>query len=164
MNTKKYILLLFLFSALVTFAQTDDSNDHLKKIKSFKVAYFTQELSLSTDEAAEFWPIYNKFEQAQIEMWTQMRQRSQGKEDLSALTQNEALTRLNLFIEDKTSEHERTMKLYKELLQALPANKVLMLPRAEEDFRRKLMRMYRDRRKSENQSDSNRKEKDIPLL
>jgi hypothetical protein len=56
------------------------------------------------------------------------------------------------------------MKLYKDLQDVLPANKVLLLPRAEDSFRRKLMRMHRERRGQDNQSKEKAKETALPLL
>ncbi len=32
-----------------------------EKIKAQKIAFFTQELNLTSDEAAKFWPVYNSF-------------------------------------------------------------------------------------------------------
>jgi len=149
MIIKNLLSILFIFSAISCFGQT---KEQLEKIKSFKVAYFTEELSLSTDEAAEFWPIYNKFEEAQIQMWRSMRKRAEETSELKTLSESEAKKQLDSYIEERTNEHERTMKLYRELLKILPANKVLLLPRAEENFRRKLMRLHREQRSSESHS------------
>jgi hypothetical protein len=164
MTTKLKISLLFFLGALLSFAQTNEEQDQFKKIKSYKVAFFTEELSLSTDEAANFWPIYNQFEQAQISMWRGMRKRGEELGDKSSLTESQAKNQLEIFIDERTAEHKRTMKLYKDLLEVLPAKKVLLLPRAEENFRRKLMRMHRERRVQSNKDKSNKEDKKIPLL
>lgn len=162
MTTKLQLTLLLLFSTLISIAQT---KEEFNKIKSYKVAYFTEELSLSTDEAADFWPIYNKFEEAQIQMWKAMRARAEASQDPKLLSESEAKKQLANYISERTDEHERTMKLYKDLQKILPAKKVLLLPRAEDNFRRKLMRMHRERRNGENQSNSKNKRKDkSPLL
>ncbi len=64
---KKFIListiLLGIFS--VARAQDDPAVDETKrqeKIKALYVAYITQELNLSSDEAQKFWPIHTQFE------------------------------------------------------------------------------------------------------
>ncbi len=164
MTTKLNISIVLFLSALLSFAQTNEEQDQFKKIKSYKVAFFTEELSLSTDEAANFWPIYNKFEQAQINMWREMRKRGEEMKDKSALTESQAKNQLEVFMDERTAEHNRTMKLYKDLLKVLPAKKVILLPRAEENFRRKLMRMHRERRGQSDQSNSNKEDQKIPLL
>jgi Spy/CpxP family protein refolding chaperone len=165
MTTKIYLSLFFMLSTMVSIAQTESQEEQFKKIKSYKVAYFTEELSLTADQASNFWPVYNQFEKAQIKMWQSMRKRAQESNmDPSNLSEAEAKKQLESYMEERTSEHERTMKLYKDLLEVLPANKVLLLPRAEDSFRRKLMRMHREKRSQGAQSNSKPKEIAFPLL
>jgi hypothetical protein len=165
MITKIYLSLLLIFSSLFTYAQTDSEKNQFEKIKSYKVAYFTEQLSLTAEEASNFWPVYNQFEKAQIEMWQSMRKRAEASnEDPSSLSETEAKKLLEEYIAERTAEHKRTMKLYKDLQDVLPANKVLLLPRAEDSFRRKLMRMHRERRGQDNQSKEKAKETALPLL
>lgn len=153
MTTKLYLSLLLIFCTLFSYAQTNSENNQFEKIKSFKVAYFTEQLSLTAEEASNFWPVYNQFEEAQIEMWLSMRKRAESSnEDPGSLSESEAKKLLEEYIAERTAEHLRTMKLYKDLQNVLPTKKVLLLPRAEDSFRRKLMRMHRERRDQENQS------------
>ena len=54
------IVLLCVVSAT---AQTkDESRD---KIKALKIAYITEQLNLTTEEAQKFWPIYNLYDKEQ---------------------------------------------------------------------------------------------------
>ena len=56
-------ILLGFFS--VAIAQDDPGNDETKrqeKIKALYVAYITQELNLTADEAQKFWPVHTQFE------------------------------------------------------------------------------------------------------
>ncbi len=165
MTTKLYLSLLLIFCTLFSYAQTNSENNQFEKIKSFKVAYFTEQLSLTAEEASNFWPVYNQFEEAQIEMWQSMRKRAESSnEDPGSLSESEAKKLLEEYIAERTAEHLRTMKLYKDLQNILPTKKVLLLPRAEDSFRRKLMRMHRERRGQDNQSKEKAKETALPLL
>ena len=60
---KKYIFILFLmlgsFSGIK--AQNGDET-RAEKIESLKIAFITQKLQLTTDEAQKFWPVYNQYE------------------------------------------------------------------------------------------------------
>lgn len=64
---KKYLLILTLLfgSFSMAFAQENQSGDNLtkqEKIKSLYVAYVTQQLQLTPDEAQKFWPVHTQFE------------------------------------------------------------------------------------------------------
>jgi hypothetical protein len=64
---KKYLLILTLTlgSFSMAFAQEKPAGDDLSKqerIKSLYVAYVTQQLQLTPDEAQKFWPVHTQFE------------------------------------------------------------------------------------------------------
>jgi hypothetical protein len=55
---------LFIFSALFFFsarAQTDQQHG-LGRLEAYKIAYLTKKLNLTPQEAQQFWPIYNKYQ------------------------------------------------------------------------------------------------------
>lgn len=53
------VLLMVLFSTF-SFAQDRSKRE---KIKTLKVAFITERLNLSTNEAQSFWPLYNDYEE-----------------------------------------------------------------------------------------------------
>lgn len=64
---KKYILVLALLagSISIAFAQETQPADEItrqEKIRSLYVAYVTQQLQLTPDEAQKFWPVHTQFE------------------------------------------------------------------------------------------------------
>ena len=64
---KKYLLIftLLLGSLSAVKAQDDQPGDETKKqerIKALYVAYITQQLNLSPEEAQKFWPVHSQFE------------------------------------------------------------------------------------------------------
>ena len=59
LKMKKYLLILIIIlgSLSVTKAQVPG-----EKIQSLKIAFITQKLQLTPDEAQKFWPIYNEYD------------------------------------------------------------------------------------------------------
>ena len=64
---KKYILILTLLlgSFSVVFAQDNPTGDDItrqERVKALYVAYVTQQLALTPEEAQKFWPVHTQFE------------------------------------------------------------------------------------------------------
>ncbi len=64
---KKYLLILTLFLGSLPAlhaqdVQPGDENQNQVRIKALYVAYITQQLNLSPDEAQKFWPVHTQFE------------------------------------------------------------------------------------------------------
>ncbi len=56
------ILLVLLSSFSIAFAQEPNDLTKQEKIRSLYVAYVTQQLQLTPDEAQRFWPVHTQFE------------------------------------------------------------------------------------------------------
>lgn len=76
---KNILFLLFAFFFTSAFAQVSErSRSPRENIEVLKVAYFTKHLSLTTEEAEKFWPLYNAY-------FTDVRKaRQENKEDIIA--------------------------------------------------------------------------------
>jgi len=61
---KRLILIITFFLGSFSFvkAQNDNKEDRGEKIQALKIAFITQKLELTSDEAQKFWPVYNRYE------------------------------------------------------------------------------------------------------
>ncbi|MDI5949429.1 sensor of ECF-type sigma factor [Flavobacterium yafengii] len=148
MNIKKLLPILLLLVSFNFYAQGESMKEKREQIKALKVAFFTTELDLTTNEAERFWPIYNTFDDKQFElrhqkMKTYMRRMSDGS--LDKITEKEA----NTFLSQIEDTEEELFLLRKKFMQnvrtILPAVKIVKLKKAEEDFNRKLLQQYRNK-------------------
>ena len=59
---KQFLLIIafFLGSFSLVKAQNDREN-RFEKVQALKIAFITQKLELTTDEAQKFWPVYNEY-------------------------------------------------------------------------------------------------------
>lgn len=65
LNSKevKKLLLLLLTIFSVFFGQSQEDNlKNVERIQALKIAFITQKLNLSPEEAQTFWPVYNRYE------------------------------------------------------------------------------------------------------
>jgi len=137
-------LLLFII-CFSSFAQSG-SKDWRQQIKAQKVAFITEQLSLTPQEAQKFWPIYNAFEDQlhQIRRNDEKAIRDAMKKE--KLTEKEAQDVINQFIAVENKKHLAKQQLIKDLDGVIPPQKIIKLKIAEDAFNRKLMESYRKRR------------------
>jgi Spy/CpxP family protein refolding chaperone len=148
MNFKKLLPLLLLFVSVSFYAQGESMQEKKEKIKTLKVAFFTTELGLTTNEAEKFWAIYNTFDDKQFELRHQkmrafMKRMSDGS--LDKITEKEAN---NFLVQMEDTEEELFLlrkKFTQNLKKILPSIKIIKLRKAEEDFNRKLLHQYRNK-------------------
>ncbi|WP_353087904.1 sensor of ECF-type sigma factor [Flavobacterium sp.] len=156
-NAFRIIVLTLLFMGTVNaFAQPSGRlreriEEKKEQVKSQKVAFITQELRLTPDEAAKFWPIYNAFEDKQAEIRRQKLKAFMDRKDddqLDKMTEKEAQTVLAQMETNEEELFKLRKKLIADLRGVLPALKIIKLRRAEEDFNRKLVEQLKERRRN----------------
>lgn len=142
-------ILLVLVISLGSFAQGRKHNRFdFDKFKAEKIAFITDAIDLTPDEAEKFWPVYNEYEKKKWEL-IQSRHDLERKlgnelEEMSEDEYKKLSVKLSSFpIEDGQLNVEYNNKF----LEILSAKKVVQLYIAEIDFRGKMLRDYRDRDK-----------------
>src|SRR3954464_5515238 len=155
MKTNKYIfftLLLALIINLSSYAQNKREN-----IQAMKVAFITQKLDLTPQEAQQFWPLYNQYSEKTIELRKKRRQSRQGNREnrpnLDSLSDKEIeqLVNNDLIIRQKELDLQ---KEYNEKFKAvLPIKKVAKLYAAEEQFKVVLINKLKDRKEKNMEND-----------
>lgn len=142
----RHLLLLLLLCTMTAFAQ--GHKEKREQIKALKVSYFTTELGLSGDEAAKFWPIYNAYEQKQFDLrHNKMRPLLEKlKGNIDNLNDKEA----NAYLAEIQSNEEELLNIRKKLVSDLKPIigpvKVLRLKKAEDDFNKKLLSKFKEKR------------------
>ncbi|MBX2829164.1 MAG: hypothetical protein KTR22_13440 [Flavobacteriaceae bacterium] len=141
---KNLFLALALFCSLGILAQGGG-----ERIKALKRAHITEALDLTSAEAEKFWPIYNAHEDKMESIRKQERRafmeiRSNGIENLTDEQANEIIENGLKF---KAQELEYTKQLIEKLRSVLPPKKIVRLHRAEEQFKRRILEIMKDRKK-----------------
>lgn len=141
MKNKITYIFLFLLSIQFGFGQENDARK--ERIKSLKIAFISQKLSLTSEEAEKFWPIYNKYdEKIMILKEAQMKLRLQKRNG----TDEEALKKIEEAEEKEAEILALKKKMRAELIPVISAEKVLKLEQLEQEFHRKLLEKLKERR------------------
>jgi hypothetical protein len=141
------ICLIPLFILVVAFTLVGQTKGHMsgearERIESQRIAFITQQLRLTPDEAAKFWPVYNEYKDALKDMRDDFE-----RPDLENITDEEAGALIGQHLQQEQRKLELKRKLLTRLRAVVSAKKVLMLQRAENEFNRELLRKIQENRK-----------------
>ena len=130
------LLCLFAFSAA---AQDDEEVPRQEpkvreKIEAARIAYITDQLALTPEEAEKFWPIYREFAQKRRHIRQEIREAGRnaepGKSDQEIVEQQ---------LKAKQKELDLEIDYSGRLLKVISAQKLRSLPQAERRFRQMII-------------------------
>ena len=148
MKTKNIFAVLILLLSMNFYAQGKKLSEKKEQIYALKVAFISNNLSLTASEAEKFWPIYNTFENKQFDL-KHLKSISYIKkmdnESLSKMTDKEALLVLSQIEANEEELFQLRKKLIVNLKSVLSPVKIIKLKKAEEEFNKKLLQQYRNK-------------------
>jgi hypothetical protein len=152
----KKLLKIFLLclAILPAYAQDDvdlpqNSDPKVKdKIEAARIAYLTDQLSLTPAEAEKFWPVYREFSTKRIELKKQYRQAKRNPNPNVTTEENER-NLVDLGLKLKQQELDLEKDYSGRLMKVISAQKVRALPEAEKNF--KLMILDQIQRRQQQQ-------------
>lgn len=114
--------------------------EKMEQIKAHKVAFITDRLALTPEEAQRFWPVYNEFEDKREAELRNFRDNFIDKyPDLMVISDKDA----EVLVDAHMDHRERMLVLEKQYNQkfreVLPIKKVLLLLESEKEFKKVLM-------------------------
>lgn len=137
-----FLITSILFFALASFAQQGRPEAKDKEaIKQAMEQFLNEELQFTEAEQTAFWPRYRKYREQ-----TKALRKGKSKPKLELMSDAEA----EAFIDNHFVLEEKKLSLRKSLYQDLKGKvnlrKLAALPRAEQDFKRQLLRRHRGER------------------
>jgi hypothetical protein len=141
------IALVSLFSLHLSAQHNNNRAEMGEKYQAQKIAYITTVLELTPEESVAFWPLYNEHEKKHELMMDSMK--DYRKDVLSRqqeLTQEEAKEAIVFFQTHMAEMQLMETEYQNKYLEVLPAKKVLLLMKAEKDFRRELLKKLGEKR------------------
>ncbi|WP_339697603.1 sensor of ECF-type sigma factor [uncultured Marixanthomonas sp.] len=144
---KKILILLVLVSS-AAFAQKTDREEWHKKIDALKTAHITQALQLSSAEAEKFWPVYNLYDEKMHDLHRTKKREiySKLKNGVDSMNSSEANTLIDRELELEQKELQYRKELIAELKKIISPSKIIKLKKAEDDFKKELLKRYRQRK------------------
>jgi len=124
------------------------NKEAMKKIESARIALITQRLSLTPEQAQQFWPLYNEYALQKRDLRKQFVE-ERSKMDPQNITEQESrrLMELNLDIKQKEVNLER--EYAGRMMNVISSRQILSLKQAEQDFNRMLLQRIEQRRRQQ---------------
>ena len=140
---KKIITLLILIISTFTFAQNDK---RMERIKALRIAFISTKLDLSPEEAQKFWPVFNKFDEEQLEL------RKQNKLVMFKMKPKNAVSISSNEMDKLLEESEQIdanlqsnrKQFVKSLKNVISPQKIMQLKQLEDDFKNKLIQQIKN--------------------
>lgn len=145
----KTLILFFLCSVSVGFAQKHEGRE---KIKALKIAYITEHLGLTPQEAEKFWPVYNKHDERIVQLrFVEMKniKHQLNEKSVQDISEQEAEKLLNDFINLEKELYEEQKQMNIDLKKIISAKKIILLKKIEDDFTRQLLEQIKDKHKND---------------
>ncbi|TDG35089.1 hypothetical protein EZJ43_15295 [Pedobacter changchengzhani] len=119
------------------------------EIESLKIAFFTQKLDLSADEAKIFWPIYNEMQADELALRKERMQKMisfRKVDEIDNLTDAQVQSLILSELDFKQRNLNLEKKYYNKLKADLPIKIVGKYYRAQEAFKKELLNRYKGAR------------------
>lgn len=136
------LVILVLGFGLSLFAQSGKlSEEKRKEFEAQKVAFFTQEMELTPEEATKFWPLYNEMQQKIRVENDKIRNLICPKpQEVKDVSEQQALKNLQVLLATEQAMRDIKKEYIEKLTKALSAKKVWMMIEAEQKFQHHLWR------------------------
>lgn len=147
MKTK--IVALMMLAGAVAFAQPDRERlrANKEKIEAKKIAYITDQLSLTSKQAQEFWPVYNeysdKLDKAREEQLKVFRSDLEEPKKIEDMSDAELDEMMQMRFKMERRELDLKMEYHERFKKVLEVRQVAKLYKAEHEFKRVLFEEMR---------------------
>ncbi len=133
----------FVFSSWIT-AQVSPG----ERLRAERVAFFTEKLQLTSQEAEKFWPVFNDYDNRKDKLNNEKRTLALYIERNSDnMSQQEITENLNRYMKIQEEEYELGKEFHEKFLAILSPRKVLKLYVAENQFRQHLLERLKEQRR-----------------
>lgn len=143
MEFKKSFVLLFALIFITIGAKAQSEKE--QEIKSQKIAFFTDKIGLTPEEAQVFWPIYNSYWAKKNKIIADRKDKmSNFADNFENMSNNEMLKYADNYIRYEMKLAELLDEYHKKFKSILPIEKVMKIYLADYEFKTYLLKKIRE--------------------
>ena len=143
------LLLVFLLDTLTGKAQNRGFGDgpQRERIDAQKIAFITDQLQLTSQEAEKFWPVYNQFSDQKEDLNRDfMKNIFKSRKNEDTMTDKDAAEMSDSYIRHAQKMVDLQKEYHLKLKEVLPPKKLLKLYNVEREFQRMLLQRLGEHR------------------
>ena len=142
------IIFLLLIVVSFTFAQGNEERNAIReKIKTRKIGFITERLSLTSEEAQAFWPLYNEYS-AKVMAIKKSNRQSTGS--IAKMTDSEVEQLIDTRLEVEANLLSMKRDYVHKLKSVLPVKKIAQIPSIERKFKEWMLQQTKGSRQLSN--------------
>ena len=153
MKSKHFILLILGFLNTTFIFGQDPMRGEFKgnQLMALKTGMITQALSLTPEQAQNFWPVYNQFNEQITESRRELSEilRDAKPQDIDNWSEEKVEATLRLLSEHKQNEHKLINQMQEELRTVISPKQLLKLHMSEERFKHRIIERLKTRRRGQ---------------
>jgi hypothetical protein len=120
--------------------------DLANKIQTQRIAFFTDRMGITSEEAQKFWPIYQEYNGKKTKLMAEKNRLTRFyKENSATMNENDVDVTINKYVQSAKAETALFEEYNKKFRQVLPAHKVMKLYLAEVEFKTILLKQIKER-------------------
>ncbi len=143
---KRYII-AFTFMGMAAFSMAQDGRLQ-DRIEAQRIAFITEQLQLTPEEAQQFWPVYNEYRDKEIAL----NKEKIPTRGMALMNDQEAADHLDKILDIEQQVLTAKIDYTNQLKRVLSPRKILKLYAAERQFKERLLRIMNQRRNTENRN------------
>jgi len=140
-RTYKNIFFTLLLACCMIGLRAQTSDTKKDKIDALRAAFIAKRLSLTDQESRAFWPLYNEMNDKIAANLKTFRQQYNDNTNYNFNSDAEAKAYINAQLQLRQREAEIYKEYYDKFQKVLPVKKVAALNKAEEDFRKEIIKI-----------------------
>jgi len=144
---KRFLVLLFLsLVSLQSSAQRGAARQNIERVQAAKVAYITERVSLTADQAERFWPVYRRYQEELRAVRRAAAAERRARAGGATLTEAQSREAIEESLDAQEDQLALKRKYKDEFLRVISAQQLVQLYGAEQDFNRLLLQRLREQR------------------
>ncbi|MFM2377163.1 MAG: hypothetical protein RLZZ165_2260 [Bacteroidota bacterium] len=125
-------------------------------LEAIRVGYITKKISLTPDEAKQFWPVYDAYRTDMKVVRDDQRDHVQlARENFDTMTDQEVEAAVNKMLDNRRKELDITLRYHEQFKKVLNIRKIAKLYKAEREFTQLLLDRLQERRSGMNSMPTN---------
>jgi hypothetical protein len=143
MKRNLLIILIVILPATAISAQ----NPNREKLDAYRIGFLTKKLSLTSEEAEKFWPVYNDYQKQRNTLLQQRREMIRNFNQNESTLSDKELTEIgDKLINTFSDESSIAVAFHNKLRAVLPPAKVIKYYQAENQWKTQLLNELQDNR------------------